>query len=95
MMLSHVLLCPFRNCSVDIASAVDGVRDLNRKNVMCIADVITGVIPANTEPVFGQCNLTTGGSCIVACKSGYKASSSRNLAIDRPVHPPDITTRAD
>jgi hypothetical protein len=70
----------------NITSAVEDVRLLNRKNLLCIADVITGVIPPNTEPVHGQCNLTTGGKCIVTCKSGYRPSSSRNLAIGRPVH---------
>ena len=55
---------------------------------MCIADVITGGTPPNTEPVHGQCNLATGGQCIVTCKSGYRPSGSRNLAIDRPV---DVT----
>ena len=66
-------------------ATVAGLRAAARRNVMCMADLVSGALPAHSEPVHGDCNLTTGGVCKVTCKTGYKANGAINHALNKPV----------
>lgn len=77
------------NVQSGLASQLQTLRNdltsATRTNTMCLADLVTGTVPPNTEAVHGSCDLTTGGTCTLTCKRNFRALNSTNLAGGQPV----------